>query len=72
MDIRLTVSKTSSILGFSQMRLFLLLCRTGRKGVCQPLSVLYSYLLDLMFQNAEGHAASGCGPRTSLGVTLHQ
>ena len=72
MDIRPTVDETSFILRFSQIRLFPLLHRTGLKGVYQPLSVLHSYLLDLIFQNEEAHAASGCLPRTSLGVTLNQ
>lgn len=72
MDIKPTVDETSFILGFSQIRLFLLLHRTGLKGVYQPLSVLHSYLPDFIFQNEEGYAASGCLPRTCLGVTLNQ
>lgn len=72
MDIKLTVSETSSTLGFSQIKLFLLLHRTVLKGVSQTLSMLHLHRLDLTFQNEEGHAVSGCLPRTSLGVALNQ
>lgn len=71
MDSKPTDSETSSTLGFSPIRLLLLLLEQRQRACDRPCqSSLTS--VDLTFQNEEGHAASGCLPRAPLGVALHQ